>query len=88
MTEEELRQRLDAQDAQLVAIHASVEKTRRYFLWTLVGSIVVFIVPLVILIIAIPWMLSTLTSTIFDSVTVDSTATSIDAINTLLRQVQ
>lgn len=58
--DQELTTRLDAQDKRLDAIYASVEKTRRYFLWTVIGSIVMFVLPLLGIMIAIPWLLSTL----------------------------
>lgn len=61
--DQELATRLDAQDQKLNAIYSSVEKTRKYFLWTMIGSIVVFVVPLLGILIAIPWLLSTLSST-------------------------
>lgn len=56
----ELLARLDAQDKRLDAIYVSVEKTRKYFLWTMIGSIVMFVLPLLGIMIAIPWLLSTL----------------------------
>jgi hypothetical protein len=58
--EQELLARLDAQDRKLEAICASVEKTRKYFLWTMIGSVVMFVLPLLGIMIAIPWLLSTL----------------------------
>lgn len=56
----ELLARLDAQDKRLDAIYVSVEKTRKYFLWTMIGSIVMFVLPLLGIMIAIPWLLSTI----------------------------
>ena len=58
--DQELAARLDAQEKKIDAIHASVEKTRKYFLWTMIGSIVMFVLPLLGLVIAVPWLLSTL----------------------------
>lgn len=43
-------------------IHKSVEKTRRYFLWTLILSIILFVLPIVGLVFAIPFFLDTYTS--------------------------
>jgi hypothetical protein len=34
-------------EAKIDAIYASVEKTRRYFLWTLIATIVAFVLPLI-----------------------------------------
>lgn len=58
----EIVRRLEEQDILLERIYASVEKTRKYFLWTLIVSIVMFVLPLVGILAAIPWLLSTLGS--------------------------
>jgi len=47
----ELEQKIDS-------IYKSVEKTRKYFLWTLIVSIVLFVLPLVALIFVIPYFMS------------------------------
>jgi len=60
--EQDMQQRLDAQDNKLDQIYISVEKTRKYFLWTLIGTLVTFFVPLIGLAFAIPFFLRTLTS--------------------------
>jgi TRAP-type mannitol/chloroaromatic compound transport system permease small subunit len=44
------------------AIYVSVEKTRKYFLWTLIITVVLFFLPLIGLVFAIPVFLNTLTS--------------------------
>jgi len=54
--EQELKEKLDA-------IYQSVEKTRKYFLWTLIATVITFILPLIALAFIIPWFLKTLTST-------------------------
>ena len=59
--EEETKKRLDAQDELLEKIYISVEKTRKYFLWTLIISLVVFILPLIGLVFILPKFLSTYT---------------------------
>jgi hypothetical protein len=56
--EPELKARLDAQDEALRAIYASAEKTRKYFLWLLIGSAAMVILPLLGLLAAIPSFLS------------------------------
>lgn len=60
--DQELLQRVEEQDRKLDAIYASVEKTRKYFLWTMIGSIALFIIPLIALIFVIPWFLSTMSN--------------------------
>lgn len=59
MNESQTDQRLDAVAVQLDRIERSVEATRKYFLWTLVITIVVLVLPLFGLFFAVPAMLST-----------------------------
>lgn len=58
----ELSQKLQAQDEKLEQIYQSVEKTRKYFLWTMIATIVTFVLPLVGLVFAVPFLLNTLTA--------------------------
>lgn len=58
--DEQLLQKLQAQDEKLDQIHQSVEKMRRYFLWTLIATLVTFILPLIGLAFIIPFFLSSL----------------------------
>lgn len=60
--DQELAKQLASQDEKLERIYQSVEKTRRYFLWTMVATVVTFVLPLVGLIFAVPFFLSTLSS--------------------------
>lgn len=59
---EDITSRLGVQDKKLDAIYRSVEKTRKYFLWTLVTTIVLFVLPLIGLAILLPWLMTTLLS--------------------------
>ena len=61
--DQELEARLKAQDEKLEAIYVSVEKTRKYFLFTMVSALVFFLLPLIGLVFAIPVMLRTLSDT-------------------------
>ncbi len=56
--EQDILKRLEEQDKKLEAIYRSVEKTRKYFLWTLIITLVFMILPLIGLIYAIPKMLN------------------------------
>lgn len=60
--EQEILQKLQAQDGKLEQIYQSVEKTRRYFLWTLIMTLVMFFLPLLGLIFAIPFFLNSLSA--------------------------
>lgn len=51
-------QRLAALEQKLDAVYVSVEKTRKYFQWTLIASVVVFVLPLIGLFFAIPMFLT------------------------------
>ncbi|MES3005532.1 MAG: hypothetical protein V4664_01145 [Patescibacteria group bacterium] len=52
-------QRIEALEGKIDAIYVSVEKTRKYFLWTMIGTIVIFVLPIIGLLFAIPSFLST-----------------------------
>ncbi len=53
--EEDLQKKLDA-------IYKSVEKTRKYFLWTLIVTLVTFVAPLLIALVALPYIFRVYTS--------------------------
>lgn len=46
MNEQEIQKQLHEQNELLQKIYTSTEKTRKYFLWTLILSVVFFILPL------------------------------------------
>lgn len=48
-------------EKKIDAIYVSVEKTRKYFLWTLIITLVLFFLPLIGLVFAIPAFINTLT---------------------------
>ena len=54
----EIQKKFEEQDRKLEQIFLSVEKMRRYFLWTLIISIAVIVLPLIGLLIVIPQFLS------------------------------
>jgi type II secretory pathway component PulF len=60
--EEEIKKKLQQHQELLEKIYKSVEKTRKYFLWTLIISLVVFVIPLIILIFILPSFVNILTS--------------------------
>lgn len=57
--DQEILNRLQTQGELLQKIYTSAEKTRKYFMWTLIASLAFFIVPLVGLMFVIPTFLST-----------------------------
>jgi len=52
--DQDILQKFEEQDKKLEQIFHSVEKMRKYFLWTLIISVAVIVLPLIGLIIAIP----------------------------------
>ncbi|MBI5798753.1 MAG: hypothetical protein HZB10_02380 [Candidatus Yonathbacteria bacterium] len=60
--EQEILNRLQAQDELLQKIYASTERTRKYFMLTFYGTLVLFILPLVGLVFVIPAFLSTIST--------------------------
>jgi len=56
--EEDVLKKIAEQDQKLEKIWKSVEKTRKYFLWTLIATVVTFVLPLVIFTFLIPKVLS------------------------------
>ena len=58
MDEQHILQKLEEQEKKLETIYRSVEKTRKYFLWMLIITVVVFVLPLLGLLFLIPKVLS------------------------------
>ncbi|MBI3627809.1 MAG: hypothetical protein HY220_03670 [Candidatus Sungbacteria bacterium] len=56
--EQEILRKLEEQSNQIAIMTKSVEKMRRYFLWTLVISLLVIVLPAIGLIVAIPQFLN------------------------------
>ncbi|KKU78837.1 MAG: hypothetical protein UY04_C0025G0023 [Parcubacteria group bacterium GW2011_GWA2_47_7] len=50
--------KIDALEAKIDAIFVSVEKTRKYFFWTMVITVAVLVVPMIGLMFAIPAFMS------------------------------
>ncbi|MEK7148875.1 MAG: hypothetical protein AAB796_00545 [Patescibacteria group bacterium] len=61
MNEQEVQKQLEEQNELLQKIYASTEKTRKYFLWTLILSIIFFIFPLFGIFLIAPSFLHTVT---------------------------
>lgn len=52
--ENEVNKKLETLEGKIDAIYVSVEKTRKYFFWTMVITLAVFIIPLIGLVLVIP----------------------------------
>ena len=57
-----IQKELTEQRELLEKVYVSVEKTRKYFMWTTIATLVTFVVPLIILGFVLPSFLSTYTS--------------------------
>ncbi len=57
--EQELLKKLEEQGRELAEIRRLINQTRNYFLWTLIGSVVLFILPLIGIAFAIPQFIAT-----------------------------
>ncbi len=55
-------ERIDALEKKIDAIYVSVEKTRRYFFWTMVITVGALVLPLIGLAFAIPSFVNTYTT--------------------------
>lgn len=55
---DEVLKKLAELEQKIDGIYKSVEKTRKYFMWTLVLSVVFLVLPLIALIFVIPYFLS------------------------------
>jgi len=62
--EQDLLQRLDAQDKKLEEIQISVEKTKKYLLGMIIVSVLAVVIPMIGLLILIPWLFNTLSSSL------------------------
>jgi hypothetical protein len=58
----DMQARLEAIEKKLDAVYKSAETTRKYFLWVVIISVALFILPLIGLLFAIPSALSTYNS--------------------------
>ncbi|MFZ2969582.1 MAG: hypothetical protein WA063_00375 [Minisyncoccia bacterium] len=58
--ESDISKKMDEQDKKLDAIYVSAEKMRKYFLWTLIITAAMIVIPLVGLVFVIPAFLKTM----------------------------
>lgn len=60
--EPNLEERFKKLEEQIGKIYISVEKTRKYFQWTLIITVIVFVLPLLLMVFAIPSFIRTYSS--------------------------
>jgi type IV secretory pathway component VirB8 len=59
--EEEILKKFEEQEKRLEEIYQSVEKTRKYFLWSLIAMVVTVVLPLIALAFVLPTFLNAIT---------------------------
>lgn len=59
---EEILQRIELMEKKIDAIYESVRKMQLYFKWTLIITVVLFVLPLIALLFVVPAFLNTITS--------------------------
>lgn len=62
--ETELKQIIEAQQKKIDEIYVSVEKTRKYLWWTMIATVVFFVLPLVGILFVIPSFISSYSSSV------------------------
>ncbi len=60
--DDQLNERLNGLEARMNAIFVSVEKTRKYFLWTMIITVAMIVIPLIGMAFVIPGIISTYSS--------------------------
>ncbi len=58
MDNEQILKKIEEQEKKLDEVYRSVEKLRKYFLWTLIITAIVIVLPLIGLLFAIPTFLN------------------------------
>lgn len=62
--DQEMQTKIAEMERKIDEIYVSVEKTRKYFLWTMIITVAVVVLPLIALMFVIPSFLSNYTDTI------------------------
>ena len=57
---DEILKKLVDLEKKVDEIYKSAEKTRKYFMWTIIMSVVLFVLPLIALVFVIPYFLSSI----------------------------
>lgn len=59
---EEILKKIEEQGAKIDAMYASVERLRKYFMWTLIITVATVVLPLIALAFVLPWFVGTMTA--------------------------
>ncbi|MFA7201798.1 MAG: hypothetical protein WC099_02295 [Candidatus Paceibacterota bacterium] len=58
--EQDILKKLEEQEKKIDAIFVSVERTRKYFMWTLIISVMVIVLPLIGMLFLLPTLLNSI----------------------------
>jgi uncharacterized protein YqhQ len=64
MEQNDIQKQLEDQQQALVQIYKSVEKTRKYIMWSGIASLAMFVLPLIVVMFTLPKIIGTFTSSI------------------------
>jgi TRAP-type mannitol/chloroaromatic compound transport system permease small subunit len=82
----EFTTRLTVLEQKIDAMYASVEKLRKYFLWTGIITVVLFVLPLIGLVFAVPSFIKSYSQIgSFDQTSADSDSGTLNTLNALLQ---
>jgi hypothetical protein len=90
-TEDSIQSQLNAQQEALVKIYTSVEKTRKIMFWTGVANLVVFVLPLIFVVLALPMIMNTFTSSLgglSESTNTTNTVTTVPSLSDSLQNLK
>lgn len=59
-----IQEQLEQQQKALAQIYISVEKTRKYIFWTTIANVCLFVIPLIGVAVAFPFIMNTFTSSL------------------------
>jgi len=60
--DQQILQKLEEQQKKIDQMYASLEKMRKYFLWTLIITIAVIVLPLIAMVFVVPSLMSSYSS--------------------------
>lgn len=60
--EQDLLEKLEKMEKRIEETHALANKTYKIFLWTMIATVVMFVLPLIALIFVIPYFLNAITN--------------------------
>jgi len=60
--DDEIRTKIEEMSTKMDSVYSSVERLRKFFMWTLIITAAMFVLPLIGLLFLIPWYLNMMSS--------------------------